>query len=74
MAGDFNATLLEEERWGVHSRPNLLDDKLFGPFNGHHMRDIYLIPISLTWSHRRVGDEYIGKQLDKFFIKEQLDD
>jgi hypothetical protein len=64
--------LSNRERWGPRAKPDPLS-KFFKDW----MEDVGLInivPINLilTWTNKRVGQDYIGKRLDHFLVKEDL--
>jgi len=69
--GDLNLITNGVEKWGPSAKMNPMND-LFSDFKFEHVEliDIELTSITTTWTNRRKVDEFIGKWLDRFLIKD----
>lgn len=63
---------MAQESWGIHSRPDPLVDHLYNIFADNHLVDTCPCSLPPAWNNQRVGDEHVGKRLDRFLVQEDL--
>lgn len=60
------------ESWGVRARADHLSDFFQNKLASSLLVDVSPHKLCPTWRNRRIGEEWIGKKLDRFLLCESL--
>jgi hypothetical protein len=72
LGGDLNFSIGAVESWGHRSQVDSLSDFFVHKLEEVGLIDVAPIKISPTWRNKRLGEDYIAKRLDRFFISNSL--
>ena len=72
IGGDLNFSLGEAESWGATAKADPLSEFFLNRIALAHLVDMPLLKLKPTWRNRRVGQEWVGKKLDRFLLSEPL--
>ena len=69
---DLNFTMHSYESLVAITSVDFLADFLKDFFKRNYLVDIFLGKITPTWENKRLGEKWIGKRLERFFMLEDL--